>query len=116
MTTYEIIEKEVEAEMKDMDIDENNYPSRSGYLNASLIIERRDHQITRDRLKTVENNLSAQIEKLEKALDHAKDNHDVIFHNMRSMSFVDGLEMGLEYSRDIMKWNETDLSIEELSK
>jgi len=50
MTTYEIIEKEVEAEMKDMDIDENNYPSRSGYLNASLIIERRDHQITRDRL------------------------------------------------------------------
>ena len=116
MTTYEIIEQELETEMTKMDIDQNNYSSRSGYLNASLIIERRDHQITRDRLKTAENNLSAQIEKLEKALDHAKDNHDVIFHNMRSMSFVDGLEMGLEYSRDIIKWNDTDLSIEDLSK
>ena len=108
-TQHEKIEQEIETEMKDMDIGEHSYPERSGYLKVSLIEEIRLNTLSQDRL-------TRRIESLEKALDHVKNNHDVIFHNMRSMSFVDGLEMGLEYSTDIIKWNRSPLSIEDLSE
>ena len=66
MTTYEIIEKQVEAEMVDMDITETNYPARSGFLRVSLIIERRDHQITHDRLTRQIKELETKLLKLNK--------------------------------------------------
>ena len=108
-TQYEKVEQEIETEMKDMDIGEHSYPERSGYLKVSLIEEIRLNTLSQDRL-------TRQIETLEKALDHIKDNHDVIFHNMRHGSFCEGLVMGLEYSKDILEWNESELSIEELTE
>ena len=85
------------------------YPEKAGWLRCQLVVSR--HFADKS-----EKRLSQQIESLEKALDHAKLNHDIIFHNMRSMSFADGLEMGLEYARDIVKWNDSDLSVKELTK
>ena len=108
-TQHEKIEQEIETEMKDMDIGEHSYPERSGYLKVSLISEIRLNTLSQDRL-------TRQIETLEKALDHITNNHDVIFHNMRSMSFVDGLKMGLQYSFEISAFGESELDIEELSK
>ena len=108
-TQYEKIEQKIETQMKDMDIGEHSYPERSGYLKVSLIEEIRLNSLSQDRL-------TRQIESLEKALDHIKDNHDVIFHNMRHGSFCEGLVMGLEYSKDILEWGESEQSIEELSE
>ena len=50
------------------------------------------------------------------AIVNVEQNHDVIFHNMRSLSFVDGLKMGLQYGFEISAFGESELDIEELSK
>ena len=62
MTTYEIIEEQVEAEMEGMGIGENSYPERSGYLKVSLICEKRNNKI-------LQNRLTAQIKELEIKLE-----------------------------------------------
>ena len=59
---------------------------------------------------------SSRIQKIERALSHVKNNREIIAHNMRSMSFADGLKMGLEYSVDIAKYCDSDLSVKELTK
>jgi hypothetical protein len=58
MTTYEIIEQELETEMEGMGIGENSYPERSGYLKVSLISEKRNNKI-------LQNRLTARIKELE---------------------------------------------------
>jgi len=63
---YEQIEQEIETEMKEMDITETNYPARSGFLRVSLIIERRDHKLTRDTLTRQIGELKAKLEDLSK--------------------------------------------------
>jgi hypothetical protein len=66
MTTYEIIEQEVETEMTKMGIDENNYPSRSGYLKVSLISEKRNNKILQNRLTARIKELEIKLEELSK--------------------------------------------------
>ena len=61
---YEQIEQDIEDEMKEMDITETNYPARSGFLRVSLIIERRDHQITRDTMTRPIKELEIKLEDL----------------------------------------------------
>jgi|TARA_R110002020_G_scaffold149800_2_gene326228 hypothetical protein len=106
--TYEKIEQQIEQEFAQM-ISAKGYPEKAGWLRGQLVI-------SRDLNDKLNKRLAQQIETLEKALDHAKNNHDVIFHNMRSMSFADGLEMGLEFSVDIAKYCDSDLSVKELTK
>ena len=60
--------------------------------------------------------VSDATEKIRLAIVNVEQNRDVIFHNMRSMSFVDGLLMGLQYGFEISAFGETDLDVEELSK
>ena len=60
--------------------------------------------------------VSDATEKIRLAIVNVEQNHDVIFHNMRSLSFVDGLKMGLQYSFEISAFGESELDIEELSK
>jgi len=58
----------------------------------------------------------ANAEKIRLAMVNVEQNRGVIFHNMRSLSFVDGLLMGLQYGFEISAFGETDLDVEELSK
>jgi len=60
--------------------------------------------------------VSDATEKIRLAIVNVEQNRDVIFHNMRSMSFVDGLLMGLKYSFGISAFDESEFDIEELSK
>jgi hypothetical protein len=66
MTTYEIIEEQVEAEMEGMGIGENSYPERSGYLKVSLISEKRNNQILQNRLTARIKELEIKLEDLSK--------------------------------------------------
>jgi hypothetical protein len=106
--TYEEIEAEIEAEFAQM-IGAKGYPEKAGWLRCQLVVSRHFADKSGKRL-------SQQIESLEDALLHVTENREIIAHNMRSMSFADGLEMGLEYARDIVKYNGSDLSVKELTK
>jgi hypothetical protein len=63
--TYDEIQNEIESEMKSMDIAANDWPSRSGFLRVSLIVERRDHIRTRRNLSRQIADLKARIEENE---------------------------------------------------